>query len=88
MSAPKFRPSVKGFNEAMRSQRVRDTLLNEATAMATEAGDGFEATEGRGEHPWVARAFVQTTTPQAYARNRRDQILLRVLQRRTKAGPS
>ncbi len=88
MSTPKFRPNVQGFNEAMRLPAVRDALRREAESMATEAGDGFQATSGSSEHPWVARAYVQSATPQAYARNRRDQILLRVLQRRTKPGPS
>lgn len=75
--ARRFRPDVRGFNEAMKLPTVGAALLEHGEAWAADAGEGFEAVLDT-RHPWLDRVFVQPATAAARRANRRDQILMRV----------
>lgn len=78
MPKPRFRPNVRGFNEAMKSPAVSAELHRLGQGVADDAGDGFQAVSDN-THPWVAREFIQPATPAAHRLNNREQVILRAL---------
>ena len=81
MAKYKFKPDVKGFNQAMKLPEVGQHLKREGAALAADAGEGFEAVLDT-RHPWLDRVFVQPATPAAHRRNAKHQLLVKALGRR------
>lgn len=70
----------EGFIELLKSQEIEGELLDQAQAVASRAGDGFEAELGTGGKT-RSRAFARAVTGKAVAENARHATLLRALGR-------
>lgn len=80
MAKPKIKWHDADFTEVMKSAEVERILLDQAQAVASRAGDGFEAELGTGGKT-RSRAFARAVTGKAVAENARHATLLRALGR-------
>lgn len=80
MAKPKIKWHDADFTEVMKSAEVEQILLDQAQAVASRAGDGFEAELGTGGKT-RSRAFARAVTGKAVAENARHATLLRALGR-------
>lgn len=80
MAKPKIKWHDVDFTEVMKSAEVERILLDQAQAVASRAGDGFEAELGTGGKT-RSRAFARAVTGKAVAENARHATLLRALGR-------
>lgn len=80
MAKPKIKWNDIDFTAVMKSEQVERLLLAEAQAVASRAGDGFEAELGTGGKT-RSRAFARAVTGKAVAENARHATLLRALGR-------
>lgn len=80
MAKPKIVWNDEDFVALMKSDEVRGVLLEQAEAVASRAGDGYEAEAGNAGRT-RSRAFARAVTGEAIRDNARHATLLRALGR-------
>lgn len=75
--AAKIRWNLPAFRKLRTDPAVQADILRRAEKIAEAAGDGFKAVQSPARNR--ARAAVVAVTPEAVARNARDQSLLKAL---------
>lgn len=76
---PPVRLNLPGINKVMKSQGVADELDRRGQRIARVAGSGFVAETDQPAHRWVARTRVRAATPEARAREAREDALKRAI---------
>lgn len=77
MSKVKFELNLVGLNQLMKSAEMQDFLLNAGQAVASAAGEGFEAEVHTAD--FVAISNVYPTTYQARRDNLANNTLLKAI---------
>lgn len=73
----KFELNLAGLNELMKSSEMQAALLEAGKAVASAAGEDFDAEVHQAS--WVAISNVYPTTIEAYRRNLRDNTLIKAV---------
>lgn len=78
MGKVKVELNLSGINQLMKSPEIQNALLEAGQAVATAAGEGFEA-EVHDTANWIAISNVYPVTPEAYRQNMKENTLLKAV---------
>lgn len=77
MAKVKFELNLPGLNELMKSEPMKEVLLDAAKQVASNAGEGYKAGVHTGY--WIGIANVYPETKEASRNNLENNVLLKAL---------